>query len=190
MGFPGEEDDSDTLDRNPDPPGPLSEAEREKGPLVLDLDRQWLHERVAQMAFNAVRHDMKRQMDRAIEGASRDAIEEIAKDVAREPVEREVRRLLDEGWQGTDQYGQRQAVKHTLSTFVLGLFTTPINDGYSGTKGATHVQKIAAKIVDEYVHKELSAEIAKVREALKAQVDGIIAGKFVEALRNAVGLAR
>ena len=103
-----------------------------------------------------------------------------------------VRRVLEEGWHATDSYGRRTAeAKHTVSSFVLSLFTTPINDGYSGrTGGPTHVQKISTKIVDEFVSKDLTAEMVKVRAALKEQVDGIIAGKFVEALRSAVGLSR
>jgi hypothetical protein len=189
MGFPEvPEDDSHILDRNPDPPQPLPESEQAKGPLVLELDRKWLHERVAEMAFNSMRYDLKREIDNQITAVAFTVVQDAAKGVACEPIENEVRRIIEEGWQQTDEYG-RAVGKRTLSSFVLNLFIAPMNDGYSSDK-STYVQKIAKKIVDEFVQKDLAAEMTKVREALKAQVDGIIAGKFVESLRSAVGLSR
>lgn len=98
-----------------------------------------------------------------------------------------VDKVLAEGWQVTNQYGEARGPKVDLKARITELLTKPANDGFGG-KAVTEIERQVKKAVDEGLAKELGKEVEAAKKSLRAQLDSAVNGKLAEAVKAAMGI--
>lgn len=126
--------------------------------------------------------------------ALRERIDALASEVIREffdttvkaRIESCVDEVLAEGWQVTDHYGSacgpRVDLKGRISDMLLKA------NGTVDRRTTTMVQQIAHETIQRVVTNEFAKEIDAARVELRKQLDAVVAGKFSETLKKAMGL--
>lgn len=138
---------------------------------------EWLTEKVAA----SVRERMDAKVKDAIAASVRDLVDELT----RERLHKEINALLDEGWKGTDSYGNENGKKYTLRDRVRGVFEAKA-DSYSNS--GSRVERWVKEAVDYQLKRALEEELASARARLRAAFDEVLQAKFTSTIRDALGL--
>ncbi len=99
-------------------------------------------------------------------------------------VDVEVRKVIDEGWKRTDEYGTPVGEKLTLKDRVSQI----LNSRKDNYKRETRVEELAREAIETALKKVFDAEIEKARISFRAQIDGVLQAKLRESLAGALGL--
>lgn len=118
-------------------------------------------------------------IDKIVTRAVQDAVDsEIAKRVA--PV---VDKILADGWAVTDDYGRSKGVK-SVKDYVLDKLAA--RDPYNGSN--TMIEKRMGEMLSQLIDRALQQDIEAARKKLREQLDGVVASKVAETIKNAIGL--
>lgn len=107
-----------------------------------------------------------------------------AEDVARVDIKKQMRDLIEDGWQKTDSYGRPDGKKVTVKDLVLEYMNA--HDRYDSR--GTWMQKTLQSLLTETLQKVVAPEIEAARKAFKDMLDTSIREKLTNALREAMGL--
>jgi len=99
-------------------------------------------------------------------------------------VEAEVRQVIEEGWQKTDDYGTPKGETLTLKHRVSEILNAR-TDSY---QRETRIEKMAREAIEKALDKVFKDEIEKARVAFRAQIDGVLQAKLRESLATSLGL--
>lgn len=105
--------------------------------------------------------------------------------IADETIRAAVAEALVSGFRATNGYGEPIGEPESLKARI-GKMLTERSGGYHD--GGPRIEVIAKEIIEKAAYKELREEFDAARAAFRAKVDGVLAAKLTEALREAVGL--
>lgn len=123
--------------------------------------------------------------DAAFKDAIKGQVADLVKSVTVKRIEAAVDAALEEGWQGTNTYGEPIGPKLGLKGRIAEMLTKQEGD-YN--RRVTRVDRIAAETIDAALRAEFGKDITAARERFKAQLDAVVAAKFTETIKAALGL--
>ena len=169
--------------------------------IEIEIDRDEVIERAAKLAYDEVRGTVTRydydvgeeyedtsdnRVARAIHKAVKELIAEQAPRLIADTLRPKVEELCVSGWNKTNSYGEPIG-SETLTSYVRGQLTLK-----GETSNFRSDQSIATQVlkqsIDEFLSKEMNAEVAEFRKAMRAKLNDVLQGKITEAMREAVGL--
>jgi hypothetical protein len=139
--------------------------------------------------------ELGKQLGRAVGRAVNARIEQIAVSLVREAfdtaiVERiaaAVDAVLAEGWRKTNSYGDAVGDRVDLKGRISEVILEKKSEGYQGAK-YTLAESLVRERVTEVMDRDLKAEVEKAKASLRAQLDAAVTAKFVETLKQALGV--
>lgn len=108
---------------------------------------------------------------------------QMVREIGREHIDAEIRAILAEGWQRTDDYGQARGGRVSLRDRVQEMFHK--TDRY---ESRSMFEKVIKEELDKALKGELGKELDAARAKIRAEVDQITRAKLNEALKSALGL--
>lgn len=140
----------------------------------------WIAEHVAARAAEFAEY----KVDRAIKEAAARAVQDMADKVTQERVEKEVARVLEEGWGETTTWGEATGKRYTVRDRVRASFDTKA-DSYDRQ---TRVEKWIHEGVTRTLEAVLKAEVEDARKRLRAAFDDVLKLKFADTMRKMLGV--
>jgi len=134
-----------------------------------------------------VRAAIQGSVEKAVEHAVADSVEKavtaLVDRIGRERVNKEVERVMAEGWTTTNEYGEARGtatVKDRISKILNA------KDSYSNR--GSYIDETVKRQVEETLNKTLKADIDAARNKFKAEVDAVLTATIREALAKNLGL--
>lgn len=137
---------------------------------------EWLTEHVGK--------EVREALDQKTLQIVRDEVKRLVDGLTEERLRKDIDTYLEEGWQGTDTYGNPTGKVFTLRDRIRGVFDTR-TDSYDRQ---TRVEKWVKDAVDYQLGKALAEELAAARTRLRAAFDEVLQAKFSTTIREALGL--
>lgn len=128
--------------------------------------RTYFEAKVAELAAETVRHTF----DEVIRARIASAVDAV----------------LSEGWQQTNQYGERTGMKLDLKARVSEVLTQSRGDHYN--RQPSVLDAMVKTAVEEFLSKELNPVINNAKDELKRQLDAKVMKVVADTVANAVGL--
>lgn len=125
--------------------------------------------------------EVRKHVHAMIEAAAR---AEIEKRVS-ESIGEATAKILAEGFQPTDSYGQPKGVHKSVAAFVLEYLQAK-PDNYGNSKA--RIYETADKLVTGYLEKHIAPELEKLRRRCVEALDTSVSGKIREAVIAGLGL--
>lgn len=94
-------------------------------------------------------------------------------------------KILAEGFQQTDSYGQPKGVHKSVAAFVLE-YLQGKSDSYG--RGKERIYEMADKLVSDYLQKHIAPELEKLKTRCVEALDASVSGKIREAVIAGLGL--
>lgn len=149
-------------------------------------------ERVEQMLVQHLAAQFEKETLEAIQKEARGRAQARVKEIAKETIDAEVQKALAEGWEETSTWGEKTGKRFTLRSFIVDYLKTDRaeeeRNGYSDQPRRPPVYWATKRAIAAVFSKEFETEIDTARKALRVQLDAIVAGKFVETLKSALGM--
>jgi hypothetical protein len=112
-----------------------------------------------------------------------DTVSELVREIGRDQVDAQVRAILAEGWQKTDDYGQARGGRVSLRERVQEMFHKA--DRY---ESRSMFERVIKEELDKALKGELGKELEAARAKIRSEVDQITRAKLNESLKAALGL--
>lgn len=125
------------------------------------------------------------QFESTIADMIRDRVAELIDDVSRDFIRKAVTDAVNDGWQQTNSYGEAYGPKVGLKGRIAEMLSKQEGD-YN--RRESRVEKIAREVLEQSLHAEFGKELSAARERFKAQVNEVVAAKFTETIKAALGL--
>lgn len=151
---------------------------------LLDLVAERAIERMfGRYGNESLEHDLRKHVHALVEQAARD----ILTARVNEHVGQAVEKILVDGFQTTNEYGEPKGQKKTVTAFVLE-YLTKQGDTYSNHRGKERWHATADELVNTYLTKELAPHLEKLKKRCVEALDSSVAGKIREAVIQGLGL--
>lgn len=121
----------------------------------------------------------------ALEKKTVETVEKRVRELTDKRLKAAVDEILDKGVQSFDQWGGARDKPVSLPVYVRKLLDRKSSD-WGGAP--TVLEKMFEDAAKAAIDKEFAAELAKIRAAFKAQIDGLLQAKLRESLAAALGL--
>lgn len=145
--------------------------------IYTDAIKAHLEERLASAVEAAFEHTLAEMIEAKV-GA-------LIDEIGREHVKKAVVAALDEGWQETNNYGEPTGKKLGVKGRIAALLDKQEGD-YN--KRMTRADKIAGEVIDSALRDQFGEELKAARDRFKKQLDDVVAAKFTETIKSALGL--
>jgi flagellar biosynthesis/type III secretory pathway protein FliH len=179
-----------------DPPEPTDEEIQEYhtaqnakpggGIRIEGLSREDVHATISGVLRGLYALDEK--IDEAITAAVAKKVSEVAEDVIEQRVTAAIDDALACGFPEFDRYSGKIKRRTSLRELIDELLTLKVSEYGSRDLKNTLIVQAVERAVRAVIDKELEAEVAKARAAVKSQVDDVIKAKLGETLKSALGL--
>lgn len=140
---------------------------------------------VATHVEESVQSALTLQVEAMLAEAVKEKVHALVDGITRREIEKAVKSCLDDGWQTTNSYGEPIGPKLGLKGRIAEILTKQEGD-YN--RRVTRVQKIAAEVIDAAFRAEFGKQIKEAQQQFKQQVDSVVAAKFTETIKAALGL--
>lgn len=125
--------------------------------------------------------EVRKHVHAMIEAAAKEAIEKRVSEAIGEATAK----ILADGFQQTDSYGQPKGVHKTVGAFVLE-YLQGGSDSYG--RGKARIYEMADKLVQDYLQKHVAPELEKLKKRCAEALDVSVTGKIREAVIAGLGL--
>lgn len=121
------------------------------------------------------------------EGKIKETVDQMVSDAIdqqiRDTIAASVAKIVEEGWQTTDEYGRVTGTR-TLKSIVLDSLTRKGGD----YNRQTIADKVAEETIRKALHESFGAEIKRAQETFRKEIDNVVAAKLTESIKTALGL--
>lgn len=139
---------------------------------------------VADYVQSAIERQVEAAIEHQVADAVREAVTGIVDGIGRERISKAVDQVLAEGWQKTNDYGERVGASITLKDRIGEILRA--HDRYSGR--GSYIDERVKERVDNALNKDLKADIEAARNKFKTEVDAVLTATIREALAKNLGL--
>ena len=126
-------------------------------------------------------HNIRKHIHAVVEQQARD----LVKDVVSEEIGSATKRILAEGFQTTDSYGNPRGERKTVAGFVLEYLQA--KESHYNSKG-NRLYDMGHKLVEDYLAKELEPHLKQLKQRCMEALDTSVTGKIREAIISGLGL--
>ena len=131
---------------------------------------------------------MRSLIEEKISDIAEKAVRERFEEVARERITAAVDAVLAEGWQRTDEFGNKIGEHVDLKGRISQIITEKRNDGYN-RPALTLAERLVKESVEKMFADKFGKEIEAAQKDMRKQLDAVVAGKFTETIKRALGVA-
>lgn len=131
--------------------------------------------------------DLRKSINAKISDLAENAVRECFDSAIKERIAATVDEVLEAGWVKTDGYGNPKGERTDLKGRINEVITEKKSHRY-GQPEHTLADRLVVAKVEELFHGELGKEVEAARLKLRQQLDTVIAGKFAETLKSAMGI--
>jgi hypothetical protein len=142
-------------------------------------------ERIEEAIKDEVCSGLRDRLNEAIRGAIKSELSSALKDVVGESLRAEVDKLISEGWQQTNTWGEPQGEKQTLKALVTKHLTEDVGDYNRRMK---RIEKVTYEAVDAALKNEFAGELKVARDLFRKHLDAGVAAKLRDAIASALGV--
>lgn len=140
-----------------------------------------------------IKEHIERRIAEAVEAQFENSLSEmisarvaqLVDDISHEHIRKAVEDAITDGWQQTNTYGEPVGPKVGLKGRIAELLSKQ-EGSYDHRK--TRAEKIAEEAIDAALRAQFGKEIEAARKQFKEKLDGVIAAKFTETIKSALGL--
>jgi hypothetical protein len=145
--------------------------------VYTDAIKSHIEERIAEQ----IEESFRKTLDSTIRARVNELVDEFSK----EQIRKAVADAIAEGWQQTNSYGESVGAKVGLKGRIADMLNKQEGD-YNNRM--TRADKLTKEVIEAELRGQFAKEIAAAREKFKTQLDGVIAAKFTETIKSALGL--
>lgn len=128
-----------------------------------------------------VRRLVAERIGKAVDDAIKGEVEAQIREVTREHVEPLVSKVLEDGWQETDTWGDPKGKPFKASKLVRDLLTRKDRNSSWSTSWAEDM-------IREIMKKDLKKDIDEVRAQIRKSIDSEVGALLQQSMKNALGL--
>jgi hypothetical protein len=133
-------------------------------------------------------YGLRETAQEAVTKQVRETVEEMTIGMAQEQIAALVTKVLDEGFEEHDRYGNKQGKRITAQALIIEQLTAKVGGDSYGRDTQTWAQKAAGTVLGHTFEKHFQADLDRAKVAFKAQIDELLKGKLVASLKDALGL--
>lgn len=153
--------------------------------MTITIDRDIDESSVIYAVVEAWSNRINASLDAQAREMVRDAIDRLLRDKITAIVDAEIARVVADGWQATNAYGEPTDNKKTIKERIADELT---RKGYNQGKPYRRVEQIAAETIESALRSDFQKEIDDLRSSFRAALDGQLKDKLTGALKTALGL--
>jgi hypothetical protein len=112
-------------------------------------------------------------------------VTELVDNLTRKQIEKAVTDALEEGWQTTNSYGEPIGPRIGLKGRIADMLSKQVGD-YNNRQ--TRGEQLTKEVIDAALRDQFGKELQAARERFKKQLDEVVAAKFTETIKSALGL--
>lgn len=143
---------------------------------------QWDETRISNAVLARVTENIAAKLQKAIDAQLAQAVSDAVDRVVDAKILEQAEVILREGWTETDSYGHPKK-KVTFAERVHGLLSR--SDSY---RRHSYLDEVIKNLVDEALAKQLKPEIDAAKLKVQQLLDGVLATKLLQAMKEGVGL--
>lgn len=140
-------------------------------------------EYIEQRIEQSVREVVRGAVEARVSDAVADAVGELVDEVGRKRIGAEVEKVLADGWQIVNNYGESAGGRKTLKDRIGEILNH--KDSYSSRSWLDEFVKTA---IGEAINKDLKKDIDAAREKFKSEVDSVLTGVIKKAIAGHFGV--
>lgn len=152
---------------------------------LLDIIAERAIERLfGRYGDSSMERDIRKHVHALVEQAAKAEIEKVVSASIGEATAK----ILAEGFQQTDSYGQPRGVHKSVGAFVLEYLQGKGEEHGYAYRDRMRVHAAADKLVSEYLQKHIEPELEKLKKRCVEALDSTVSGKIREAVIAGLGL--
>jgi len=149
--------------------------------IVVEIDV----ERVREAVCNCLRHRDMDRLDEMVHEEIRTRVGKIMCEKTREIIDAEIRRVVRDGWQETDQFGRAKPKMVCAAELIRQTLVENVG-GYQ--KEEKRIDRVVREAVDAAIKSGLDEEMVAARKRFADAIDAVLKAKVADTLRKALGL--
>jgi len=132
-------------------------------------------------------YGLREQAREAVEKQVRETVQTTTVETAKEQISALVSKVLEEGFEEHDRYGNKKGQRITAQALIIEQLTAKVEGSY-GQNAQTWAQKAASTVLGQTLETHFKADLERAKVAFKSQIDELLKGKLVESMKGALGL--
>jgi frataxin-like iron-binding protein CyaY len=131
---------------------------------------------------------LREEAQEAVNKQVRETVEELTIETSKEQIAALVAKVLDDGFEEHDRYGNKQGKRVTAQALIIEQLTAKVGGDSYGRDTQTWAQKAAGTVLGHTLETHFKADLERAKVAFKSQIDELLKGKLVESMKSALGL--